>query len=39
MGENGWAVPFNVLLEPDARAGLGQDRRERGLANLKRITP
>jgi hypothetical protein len=28
-----------VLVEPDAGAGLGHDRCERGLADLKRITP
>jgi hypothetical protein len=28
-----------MLIEPDAGAGLGHDRRERGLADLKRITP
>jgi hypothetical protein len=28
-----------MLVEPDAGAGLGQDRCERGFADLKRITP
>src|SRR5215467_2776826 len=28
-----------MLIEPDARAGLGHDGWERGLANLKRIAP
>jgi hypothetical protein len=28
-----------MLVEPDARAGLGHDRCERGLADLKRIAP
>src|SRR5262249_9740789 len=39
VGEDGWAVAFHVFIEPDAGAGLGYDRRKRGLANLKRITP
>jgi hypothetical protein len=39
MGEDGWAVALDMLIEPDAGAGLGHDRRERGLADLKRITP
>jgi len=39
MGEDGRAVAPDVLVEPDTGAGLGQDRRERGLADLKRITP
>src|SRR6266436_2108935 len=39
MGEDGGAVSFNMFAEPDAGAGLGQDRCERGLANQKRITP
>jgi hypothetical protein len=33
------AVAFDILVEADAGAGLGQDRCERGLAHLKRITP
>jgi hypothetical protein len=28
-----------MLIEPDAGAGLGYDRCERGLADLKRIAP
>ena len=35
MGENG----LDMLVEPDAGLGLGHDRCERGLANLKRIAP
>src|SRR5262249_17780644 len=37
MGEDGRAVPFDVLVEPDAGTGLSQDRR--ALAELKRIAP
>jgi|SRR5262245_52641748 len=39
MGEDSRAVALDVLIEPDAEAGLGQDRCERCLADLKRITP
>jgi len=39
VGEDGRAVALDMLVEPDAGAGLGHDRRERGLADLKRITP
>src|SRR5262249_25233591 len=39
MGEDGRAIAPDVLVEPDAGAGLGHDRCERGLADLKRITP
>jgi hypothetical protein len=39
MGEDGRAVALDMLVEPDAGAGLGHDRCERGLADLKRITP
>src|SRR5215471_4417086 len=39
MGEEGRAVAFDMFIEPDARAGLGHDRCERGLADLKRIAP
>src|SRR5262245_52070286 len=39
VGEDGRAVALNMLVEPDAGAGLGHDRRERGLADLKRIAP
>ena len=38
MGENGRAVALDIV-EPDARSSLGHDRCERGLADLKRITP
>jgi hypothetical protein len=39
MSEDGRAVAFHVFVEPDAGAGLDHDRRERGLADLKRIAP
>jgi hypothetical protein len=39
MGEDGRSVALDMLVEPDSGAGLGHDRCERGLANLKRITP
>ena len=39
MGENGRAIALDMLVEPDAGAGLGHDRCERGLADLKRIAP
>jgi len=39
MGEEGRAVAFDIFIEPDARAGLGHDRRERGLADFERIAP
>jgi hypothetical protein len=39
MGEEGRAVAFDMFIEPDARAGLGHDRSERGLADMKRIAP
>jgi hypothetical protein len=39
MGEDGRAVAFDVFVEPDAGAGFGHDRCERGLANLQRIAP
>src|SRR5215831_16316 len=39
MGEDGRAVALHVLVEPDAGAGLGHARCERGLADLKRIAP
>ena len=39
MGEDSRAVALDMLVEADAGAGLGYDRRERGLADLKRITP
>src|SRR6266581_3035906 len=37
--EDSRAVAFHVFVEPDAGAGLGHDRGERGLADLKRIAP
>src|SRR5262249_35819086 len=39
MGEDGRAVALDMLVEPDAGAGLGHDRCERGLADPKRIAP
>src|SRR5262249_24842294 len=39
MDEYGRAVALDMLIEPDAGLGFGHDRCERGLANLKRITP
>jgi hypothetical protein len=39
MGEEGGPVAFDMLIEPDAGAGLGHDRCKRGLADLKRIAP
>src|SRR5262249_3939765 len=39
MSEDGRAVALDMLIESNAGAGLGHDRRERGLADLKRITP
>src|SRR5262249_43088031 len=39
MGEDGRAVALRVLVEPYAGAGLGHNRRGRGLADLKRIAP
>ena len=39
MGEDGRAVALDMLVEPDAGAGLGHRRCERGLADRKRITP
>src|SRR5262245_56367675 len=39
MGEDGRAVAFHVFVEPYAGAGLGHDRCERSLADLKRIAP
>ena len=38
MREDGRAVAFDMLVEPDAGSGLGQDRCERGLADLERVT-
>src|SRR5262249_39291670 len=39
VGEDGRAVALDMFVEPDAGAGLGYDRCERGPANLKRIAP
>src|SRR5262249_49556488 len=39
VGEEGRAVALDMLVEPDAGLGLGHDRCERGLADLKRIAP
>src|SRR6516225_2670582 len=39
VGEDGRAVALDMLVEPDAGAGLGHNRRERSLADLKRIAP
>jgi len=39
VGEDGRAVALHVFVESDAGAGLGHDRRERGLADLKWIAP
>ena len=39
MGEDSRAVALDMLIEPDARAGLGHESRERCLADLKRVTP
>jgi hypothetical protein len=38
MGEDGRAVAFDMLVEPDAGASLGQHARKRGLADLERVT-
>src|SRR5262245_12196510 len=37
MAENSLTIALHMLIEPDAGAGLGHDRCERGLADLKRI--
>ena len=39
VGEDSRAVALDMLVEPDAGAGLGHRRCERGLADRKRITP
>ena len=39
MAENSLTIALDMLIEPNARAGLGHDRCERGLADLKRIVP
>jgi hypothetical protein len=39
-GRSSWpTVAFHVFVEPDTGAGLGDDRCERSLADLKRIAP
>src|SRR6266404_664127 len=38
MGEDGRAVALDMLVEPNTGTGLGQDRYERGLADLERVT-
>jgi hypothetical protein len=38
LGEDGRAVPFDMLVVPNAGTGLGQDRYERGLADLERAS-
>ena len=37
MGEDGRAIALDMLVEPQAGGGLGEDRSERGLADLERI--
>jgi hypothetical protein len=37
MGKDGGAVSLDMLVEPEAGAGLGHDRCECGLADLERI--
>jgi hypothetical protein len=37
MAENGLTIALHMLVKPNAGAGLGHDRCERGLADLKRI--
>jgi hypothetical protein len=39
MGEEGRTIAFDMFIEPDAQAGLGHDKSERGLADMKRIAP
>jgi hypothetical protein len=39
MAENSLTIALDMLIEPDAGAGLGHDRCERGLADLKRVAP
>jgi hypothetical protein len=39
MGEDGLAIAFDMLIEPDAGVSLGHDRCQRGLADLKWIAP
>ena len=37
VSEHGESVGFDMLVEPQARTGLGQDRGERGIAHLQRV--
>src|SRR5260221_10550456 len=39
MGKDGRTVALDMLVEPEARAGLAHDRCEGGLADLERVTP
>src|SRR5262249_11708228 len=39
VGEDGRAVALDMLIGPNAGAGLGHARREHGLAEIKRTTP
>jgi hypothetical protein len=39
MAENSLTIALDMLIEPDAGAGLGHDRCDRGLADLKRVAP
>ena len=39
MGEDCWTVALDMFVEPNAGAGFGHDRCERGLADFKRIVP
>ena len=39
VSENGRAIAFDMLVEPDAEASFGQHARKRGLAGVKRIAP
>ena len=39
MSEDGRAITLHVFVEPDAGSGLGHNRCERGLADLKRVAP
>ena len=39
VSEDGRAITLHVFVEPDAGSGLGHNRCERGLADLKRVAP
>ena len=39
MGEDGRAIAFHVLVEPQAKVSFGQHTSKRGLAHFQRITP